>query len=94
MITLISSPKQHLPKHMQHSVYITRTIIIRSWFETALDNKPHILDPTIEEFPCLVHKLCVPLTALQYKPQWKKWGKNICIFAHFLKTKEKILSEI
>ena len=33
--------------------------------------KPHILDPKIEEFPCLVHKLSAILTALQYKPQWK-----------------------
>ena len=30
----------------------------------------------MEEFPCLVHKLTVILTALQYKPQWKM-GNNI-----------------
>ena len=38
---------------------------------TALDYKPRILDPEIEKFPCLVHKLSVKLTALQYKPQLK-----------------------
>ena len=51
--------------------YCTRAIITHSWFETALDYKPQILDPKIEEFPCLVHKLFVTLTALQYRPQWK-----------------------
>ena len=50
-------------------IYRTRAIITRSWFETALDYKPRILDPKIEEFPCLVHKLSVILTALQYKLQ-------------------------
>ena len=29
-----------------HTVYRTRAIITRSWFETALDYKPRILDPT------------------------------------------------
>ena len=29
MITLVSSPKQHLPKHMQHSVYIFFLIKMR-----------------------------------------------------------------
>jgi len=48
--------------------YRTRAIITRSWFETALDYKPRILEPKIEEFSCLVHKLSVTLTALQYKP--------------------------
>ena len=51
--------------------YRTRAIITRSLFETALDYKPQILGPNIEEFPCLVHKLSVILTALQYKPHWK-----------------------
>ena len=37
--------------------------------ETALDYKPRILDPKIEQFPCLVRKLSVTLTALQYKLQ-------------------------
>ena len=53
------------------NIYRTRAIITRSWFETALNYKPRILDPKIEEFPCLVHKLSVTLTALQYKPNWK-----------------------
>ena len=52
-------------------IYRTRAIITRSWFETALNYKPRILDPKIEEFPCLLHKLSVTLTALQDKPQWK-----------------------
>ena len=34
----------------------------------ALDYKPEILNPKIEEFPCLVYKLSVTLTDLQYKP--------------------------
>ena len=33
-----------------------RAIITHSWFETALDYKPRVLDPKIEEFPCLVHR--------------------------------------
>ena len=49
----------HVKKYMY---YRTRDIITRSWFETA---------DFIEEFPCLVHKLSVILTALDYKPQWK-----------------------
>ena len=53
------------------NTYRTRANITCSWFETALDYKPQILDPEIEEFPCLVHKLSVALTALQYKLQWK-----------------------
>ena len=35
-------------------VYHTRAIIARSWFETALDYKPWILDPKIGEISCLV----------------------------------------
>ena len=58
------------------SEYRTRAIITRSWFETALVYKPQILASKIEEFHCLVHKLSVTLTALQYKPRWR-WGKNI-----------------
>ena len=46
-----------------------RATITRSLFQTTLNYKPSILDPKIEEFPCLVHKLSVTLTALQYKPQ-------------------------
>ena len=49
--------------------YRTHAIITRSWFETALDDKPLMIDTTIEEFPCLVHKLSVKLTTLQYKLQ-------------------------
>ena len=47
----------------------THAIITLSEFETALDYKPRILDPKIEEFPCLVHKLSVTVSALQYKPK-------------------------
>ena len=53
------------------SKYRRRNIITRSWFETALNHKLRTLDPKIEEFPCLVHKLSVTLTALQYEPQLK-----------------------
>ena len=52
---------------VEKDIYRTRAIITGSWFETALDYKPWILDPVIEEFPFLVHKLPVILTALQYK---------------------------
>ena len=44
-------------------LYRTCPTITRSYFETALNYKPWILDPKIEEFPCLVHKLSVTLTA-------------------------------
>ena len=36
---------------------------------TALNYRLWILEPKIEEFPCLVHRLAVTLTALQYKQQ-------------------------
>ena len=50
-------------------MYIVHTV-------PTLDYKPRILDPKIEEFLCLVHKLSVIITALQYKPQWGKKYKN------------------
>ena len=46
--------------------------ITHSSSEMALDYKTWILlDPKIEEFPTLVHKLIVTLTTLQYQLQWK-----------------------
>ena len=54
------------------NIYCTRAAIIaRSWFETAPNYKPRILGSKIEEFPFLVHKLSVTLTAIPYKPQLK-----------------------
>ena len=47
--------------------YRMRAIITRSLFETASDYLPRILGPKIAEFPCLVHKLSLILTTLQYK---------------------------
>jgi hypothetical protein len=46
--------------------YLMRAIITRSLFETALDCK-YIADfrPT---FPCLVYKMFLILTTLDYKP--------------------------
>ena len=44
--------------------YCTHAITTR--FETALNYNPWILDPEIEEFPCLVYKLSVILTAPDY----------------------------
>ena len=38
------------------STYHTRTIVNHSWSETSLNFNPQILDPIIEEFPCLEHK--------------------------------------
>ena len=49
--------------------YCMHAIITCSWFETAPDNKPRILDPKIEQFPCLVHKFSVTQTALQFELQ-------------------------
>ena len=59
-------------KHCINSQYcsdVSTAIITHPGFENALDYKPRILGSKIEEFPCLVHKLSVILTALQYKPQ-------------------------
>ena len=50
---------EYLPSSL--SRYRTRATINRSWFETALNYKPRILDPKIEEFPGLVYKLSVNL---------------------------------
>ena len=50
----------------------------------ALDYKPRILGPKIEGFSCLVHKLSVVLTALQYKPQWKNGAKYIQTAAYYI----------
>ena len=47
-----------------------------SWFETTLDYEPKILDPKIEEFPCLVHKLSVTLNNLYNINRSEKWGKK------------------
>ena len=47
------------------SEYHTRAIITRSWFETALNYKPRIFDPKMDEFPCLAHKFSVTLTAVK-----------------------------
>ena len=49
----------HLP-YMRH--YNPLLIWHHSWLQTA---------DFIEEFPCLVHKLSVILTTLDYKPKWK-----------------------
>ena len=62
--------KDYGEQKYRNITYRTGAIMTRSWFETDLDYKPRILDPKFEEFPCLVHKLSVILTALQYKPQW------------------------
>ena len=40
----------------QWVVYQMRAIKTRSWFETALEYKPWILDTNIEKFACLVHE--------------------------------------
>ena len=61
----------YLPQVMYGKNYHTCAIISRSWFKTAFDYNPRILGAKIEEFPFLVHKLSVILTALQYKPPWK-----------------------
>ena len=42
---------------------------------SALNYKPRIMGLKMDEFPFIVHKLSVILTALQYKAQWK-WGKK------------------
>ena len=47
--------------------YRTRAIITGSWFETS----PNYKEPKIEEYPFLVKKFSVTLTALQYERQWK-----------------------
>ena len=57
-------------KFRWHDEKTTRAIITRSSFENALICELQILGLQIEEFPILVHKLSVVLTALQYKPQW------------------------
>ena len=46
---------------------IFRIITVSVPLQPALVYKPLILGPKIEEFPCLVHKLFIILTALQYK---------------------------
>ena len=38
---------------------------VRAPLQPALDYKPRILEPKIEEFPCLAHKLSVTLTSVQ-----------------------------
>ena len=49
----------------ENSSICTRAIITHSWFETA-DFRA--------KFPCLVHKLSLILTALDYKLHWKMYG--------------------
>ena len=38
---------------------------VRAPLLPTLGYKPRILEPKIEEFPCLVHKLCVRLTTVK-----------------------------
>ena len=40
-----------VPKTHWGEIFSKGAIITRSWFETALNFKPWILDPKIEEFP-------------------------------------------
>ena len=58
--------------HRQHQVINTFFSTICVPLKPALDYKPRTLRSKIEEFPCLVHKLSLVLTALQYE----KWGKK------------------
>ena len=62
---------------VSNSKYRRSFMATQFWFETALDYKPQILDPQIEEFPCLVHKLSVTLTALQLIQRAVKNGVKI-----------------
>ena len=63
--------------------YSMPSTITCPWFETALNYKPRILDPKIEEFPCLVHKLSVQ-TSISTNTnrstyninRSEKWGKK------------------
>ena len=48
-----------------------RAIKTRSWFETALDYKPWILDTNIEKLPFLVHEYIVCNTNRS-----EKWGEK------------------
>ena len=41
--------------HLGETTHHTCTIKTRSGFETTLDYKLKVLDPKIEELPCLVH---------------------------------------
>ena len=65
-----SFDSRFLPKSLT-SLLVNDLITVWEPLWPAFDYKLRILDPKIEEFPCLVHKLSVTLTALQYKPQWK-----------------------
>ena len=56
--------RHHSNRCWPFSMYRTRAIITRSWFETALDYKPRILGLT---FLVYVLKQSVVLTALDYK---------------------------
>ena len=67
----ISVQKNRIRILSRPDMYCTRAITTRSWFETALNYEPQILDSEIKEFPCLVHKLSAIPTALKYKPQRK-----------------------
>ena len=68
--------QSHSNKVLQLALFMKQTTV-RAPLEPALDlkllsiKKLRTLDPKIEEFYCLVHKLFLTLTALQYKPQWK-----------------------
>ena len=72
-----------------------------SWFQTARDYKPQILDPNIEEFPCLVHRLSVTLfkhsTILTAVKNGLKniqtlcyWCKSIKKSAHWIRQRIQI----
>ena len=59
----------------------TLATITRSLFETALNYKPRILDPNIEEFPCLIS--LQSLVQGQYRA---RTGFSLWSFSHRKKT--------
>ena len=69
----LEKSKPSFDHHKPYMLHYNRLLIWNHYWLYAAD--------FIEEFTCLVHKLSVILTALDYKPHWKK-GKNIQALAY------------
>jgi hypothetical protein len=78
MLWITCDPKSHSPANAVNwakwFMYRTRTILTCCWFETALDLKPLLIINSgfYRRLFCLVNKLSLISTALDYKPKWKK----------------------
>ena len=70
---MIDANRDTLVVFMKKICWIASLVHFRSWFETALDYKPRILGPKIEEFPCWKLGVCFVRCRFFKKRTKKRW---------------------